>query len=75
MKIKETSPRALLGKRERQRRLRARQARGEFCVMIEIGPDILSFLVRSRWLSEVDTGDLKKIAAAVGAMLSTSARV
>jgi len=62
-------------KRQRQKRLRVRQARGQFCITIEIGQEVLSLLLRNRWIAEGDVNDTRKIAAAVSLMLATSAKI
>ena len=54
---------------ERQRRCRARRRDGRAVVTVDIGADLVAWLVEKNWLREVDAGDDKAITRAVQTML------
>jgi hypothetical protein len=62
-------------RKERDARYRARRDACRIVVPVEIGGEALDLLLSTRWLSEADSADAKKIGAAISAMLSASARV
>jgi hypothetical protein len=64
-----------------QREYRRRFDDGRFTVTVEIGGAVVEMLIASRWLDHGDinvddlsTNDRKKIAKAIGAMLSEAAK-
>ena len=60
-------------RRKRDARYRRRARESVMVVPIEVGAGVLDFLIRTRWLDELDAGDKHAIAAAIGAMLKASA--
>lgn len=59
----------------RNARYYRRKCNGELVVAVTIGAPILSFLERARWLNAADAHDASKVAAAIEALLETSARI
>jgi hypothetical protein len=74
-KVASLPPARRLKKNARQQSYRERQRRHEIVVLVPVDEAILGYLVRLRWLNEVEAGCPKKIAAAIRELLKTSARV
>jgi hypothetical protein len=62
-------------KTARQRTYRQRQRRHEFVAPVPVSEAALDFLARNRWLSERDSHDPKRVAAAIQSLLETSAKI
>jgi hypothetical protein len=61
-------------RRDRHRRHRARQRDGKACYQVELGCDELTFLIRTRWLTESEVTDKACVSRALAAMLADAAR-
>jgi hypothetical protein len=59
---------------ERTAKWRARAEAGKVVVHVEIGADVLNWLIEVRWLTDRDAADRGKIGEAVAAMLADAAK-
>jgi hypothetical protein len=62
-------------RRDRDRRYRQRRDACRIVVPVEIGAEALDLLIATRWLSEADSADARRIGEAIASMLAASARV
>ena len=60
-------------RRLRDQRLRDRRKAGRIVVPVEIDGEVLTLLIRTRWLLERDSTDARAIGEAIGAALAASA--
>jgi hypothetical protein len=60
--------------RERQRACRRRQRNGRAVYKVEIGPEILDLLIRTRWLPESDASNDRRVAQAIANLLADAAQ-
>jgi hypothetical protein len=60
--------------RDRYRAYRQRQRDGLACTQVVFDGAIIELLVATRWLSEADSIDRRKVGLAIGRMLAASAK-